>query len=439
MNAVSKAIAPTTEAGYQTIELPRNPKTYQRNLRPVAKPIQINGSTSYLPKRTAASTFPRTTSAYTLCETAGSQAKVNGNVDEQPKSDEVSGAKANPQATQVKARVDSTADDKSSPKSQTKTCIVGKTALADDNSTTYNHQTAERNSILKRSSSTAMHRPVPNNATAVTTSSTAFSPSTSSSFKPISRPIAATAGSAYDNAVGVYKPGSNVQVTFKRPSAPTNHLKKRRRVVTFAETATGGQRPLAVRLNSHRRRAQPAHHSPNYKPTNKRHKRRLRASLKCVRVAVEKMEIALKTSDQPRITQGPSSPAQISSTVDLAPTANSSATTSTTTTASAIPAEMQVPIPGAALAARTPPIATVTLHHACRFYRCQSVTHPNAVLGMIRNCRVCQGNYTIACGNISEGRCAINLAEIECPKCWNANACYCGEPFSDRYIGGREM
>ena len=87
----------------------------------------------------------------------------------------------------------------------------------------------------------------------------------------------------------------------------------------------------------------------------------------------------------------------------------------------------------------SPPAATVTLQHSCRFYRCQSVTHPNAVLGMIRACIRCHSNYTIACGNITTNRCSINLNEVECPKCWNSNSCYCGQPFSDRYIGGREI
>lgn len=91
-----------------------------------------------------------------------------------------------------------------------------------------------------------------------------------------------------------------------------------------------------------------------------------------------------------------------------------------------------------ATVSHTPP-ATVTLQHACRFYRCQSVKHPNAVLGMIRTCRKCLGNYTIACDNVTNGICVIDLSDVECPKCWNSNACYCGQPFSDRYIGGREI
>lgn len=80
----------------------------------------------------------------------------------------------------------------------------------------------------------------------------------------------------------------------------------------------------------------------------------------------------------------------------------------------------------------------VTLVSALRLYRCQSVQQPNAMLTMIRMCIRCGSDYIIACENIASGASPINLSLIECPRCWNSNACYCGRPFSDRYVSGRD-
>lgn len=68
-----------------------------------------------------------------------------------------------------------------------------------------------------------------------------------------------------------------------------------------------------------------------------------------------------------------------------------------------------------------------------RTYRCQSVSSVSAakaVLSQIRKCKKCNRFYSVACQNMTEAL----LSVIECPKCWNSNACYCGLPFSDRFI-----
>lgn len=264
-----------------------------------------------------------------------------------------------------------------------------------------------------------------------------FRPASSATFQPISRPIAAATGTTGSAGIRLDAVGSNIRVDLQRPSAPVHHLKKRKRSVTFAETVINQSVSPPIGSSSHRSSTAVSHEQ--LIPTSKHEKRRLKNALRCAREAVLKMEQALKEA---RVTKSDGSPTnQISSTVEFSAAANQplATTTSTLTTSSTITSAVAQQISQQSNQARTPPVATVRLHNACRFYRCQSVTHPNAVLGMIRSCRLCRGNYTVACGNIVNGRCNLNLADVECPRCWNANACYCGEPFSDRYIGGREI
>ena len=268
-----------------------------------------------------------------------------------------------------------------------------------------------------------------------------FRPATTATFQPINRPIPATAAaSPGSTGIRLDSVGSKIHVDLRRPSAPVQHLRKRKRSVTFAESVMNRSTSPPIGSTSHQKSQDSVSHLQLI-PTTKHEKRRLKNALKCARDAVTKMELALRESKLLKSDGSPTN--QISSTVELISVAttnqqadaiSSAPQTSTTVT----PSEAQH-ITLNSTQARTPPVAIVTLHNACRFYRCQSVAHPNAVLGMIRSCRLCRGNYTVACGNIVTGRCNLNLADVECPKCWNANACYCGEPFSDRYIGGREV
>lgn len=79
----------------------------------------------------------------------------------------------------------------------------------------------------------------------------------------------------------------------------------------------------------------------------------------------------------------------------------------------------------------------LSIHAPCRFYRCTSLSTQKHTLGMLRRCFRCLGNYSVTCGNIANGSCKIKLNQVECPLCWNQNACYCGAKFSDRFLGSQ--
>lgn len=67
-------------------------------------------------------------------------------------------------------------------------------------------------------------------------------------------------------------------------------------------------------------------------------------------------------------------------------------------------------------------------------YRCQSSSHSNRPPNIATTCIRCGCYYTVTCENICSGRFNISVAEAGCPRCWNSNSCYCGQPFSDRYV-----
>lgn len=82
-----------------------------------------------------------------------------------------------------------------------------------------------------------------------------------------------------------------------------------------------------------------------------------------------------------------------------------------------------------------PPSTPTDTRSLSRSYRCQSVSAIDLDISTgTKTCIKCGSQYSIACQNIKTGICPINLSAVECPKCWNSTVCYCGKPFSDRFM-----